>query len=101
MLLGSVLGLWPFDRRPTEKILEKRSSVQLRAYADQRGIAHAEGVEGPGLVRHILDRWDERTGPKYTAGEVIGAVILLSAGFMTTVGLGRLGGGSEEGRAPT
>jgi len=58
LLLGSVLGLWPFGRAPTEKILEKRNDVELRAYAQSRGMAGADDLEATALVEHVLLGWD-------------------------------------------
>lgn len=57
LLLGSVLGLWPFGRAPTEKILEKRSPEQLRMYAESIGLSVAAGIEGRERIDHILVAW--------------------------------------------
>ncbi|NLX14467.1 MAG: DUF368 domain-containing protein [Phycisphaerales bacterium] len=57
LLLGSVLGLWPFGRAPTEKILEKRSPEQLRVYAESIGLPVAAGLEGRARIDHILVAW--------------------------------------------
>ena len=57
LLLGSVLGLWPFGRAPTEKILEKRSPEQLRAYAESIGLPAAAGLEGRERIDHLLVAW--------------------------------------------
>jgi len=54
LLLGSVLGLWPFNRPPTEKILAKRSATQLQAYARDIGMRGADGLTGSSLIEHIL-----------------------------------------------
>ena len=58
LLLGSVLGLWPFGRAPTEKILEKRNDVELRAYAQSLGMTGTDNLEATGLVEHIVLGWD-------------------------------------------
>lgn len=63
MLLGSVLGLWPFGRPPTEKILEKRSDQELLAYAEGLGIEGAKGLSKHELAEHILIAWHLETLP--------------------------------------
>ena len=95
MLLGSVLGLWPFGRAPTEKILEARSDTELRQYATQQGIGDVEALEGEQLAQHIVASWSERSATDYTPAGVITAVISFIVGLLVTAGLGRLG----EGRA--
>ena len=71
LLLGSVLGLWPFGRKRIEKILEKRSNAELRAYAQSWGMAGTDNLETTALVEHILLGWDlmlkppERVAHKY------------------------------------
>ncbi len=57
LLLGSVLGLWPFGRAPTEKILEKRSPEQLRLYAESIGLPVAAGLDGRERIDHLLVAW--------------------------------------------
>jgi len=58
MLWGSVLGLWPFNRPPTEKILAKRSDAQLQVYANRMGLKGASGRTDGALVEYILVGWD-------------------------------------------
>ena len=101
MLLGSVLGLWPFDRKPTEKILEKRPDTELRAFATAKGLAGAEDLDGMALVEHIRNGWADRTGPKYPTPEVLGAILLLVVGFVTTLMLGRVGSNVNKAPVPT
>jgi hypothetical protein len=45
MLLGSVIGLWPFSQPPTEKILQRASDQKLHEYAAREGIAGAENAD--------------------------------------------------------
>jgi putative membrane protein len=63
LLLGSVLGLWPFNRPPAEKALTKRSDAQLQVYAADHGLQGAEGLAGDALVEHILMGADLRVRP--------------------------------------
>ena len=95
MLLGSVLGLWPFGRAPTEKILEKGTDVQLQQFAQAKGIAGAESLESDELRQHIIDNWEERTASAYDVREVVFAVIALAFGMFVTVMLGRFGAKPE------
>ncbi|UCG17784.1 MAG: DUF368 domain-containing protein [Phycisphaerales bacterium] len=91
MLLGSVLGLWPFGRTPTEKILSQADDVQLREFATMKGVAGSADLEGDALIRHIRNHWSSRTASDYTPREVSAAAAALAAGFVTTTLLGRLG----------
>ncbi len=100
VLLGSVLGLWPFGRVPKDNILEKGTDIQLQQFAQAKGIAGAESLEGETLRQHIVDRWETRTAPDYTTQEVVWAVIALGAGMFVTVVLGRFGAKSEAGPEP-
>ncbi|MCK4341409.1 MAG: DUF368 domain-containing protein [Phycisphaerae bacterium] len=36
ILLGSIIGLWPFGKEPGEKALERRSPAELRSFAEGR-----------------------------------------------------------------
>jgi putative membrane protein len=91
MLLGSVLGLWPFGRPPTEKLLSKCDDTRIQQYVEIHGIEGAEGLEGEVLAQHIVARWPDRTSPSYTPREVALSVVALVVGFFATVMLGRLG----------
>jgi len=91
MLLGSVLGLWPFGRTPTEKILSQATDVQLREFAEMEGVAGSADLEGDALIRHIRNHWSSRATSDYTPRGVSGAAVALASGFVTTTLLGRLG----------
>ena len=97
MLLGSVLGLWPFGRAPTEKILTNSTNVELRHYAEQYGIGATDTLEGEELAAHIIAEWPNRTAPDYTFASAAGALIAFIAGLIITAILGRLG---ESRNAP-
>jgi putative membrane protein len=105
ILLGSVIGLWPFTKAPGEKALERRSWAELAAYAQKWQLAldvdmlakdefdrltpeeqtfrHAE------LVRNILAQWDTRRAPTYTTERTATAVVCVVVGFAVTCTLAR------------
>lgn len=91
MLLGSVLGLWPFGRAPTEKILDHQSEAQLRAFADAWGIPILNELSHEGLVRQIVESWPDRTRQSVTAFEYATAFAALLIGMGVTLALGRIG----------
>ncbi len=101
MLLGSVLGLWPFGRPPTEKLLSKCDESRIHEYATIHGITGTADLNKAALVKHVLTQWPERSSPTYTAREVFPAVLALIVGFCTTVLLGRLGATKRKPAAAT
>ncbi len=94
ILLGSVLGLWPFDRAPSEDALERRPVEELLRYADEMGISVA-GVDVEGdkadLVSIITERFESRSKRAVTAGSVAVASAMSMAGFFVTFALSRRG----------
>jgi putative membrane protein len=100
MLLGSVLGLWPFGRPPTEKTLEKRTDAELIQYADQVGIAGADALDGEPLIQHLIDGWDTRTAAQPDAKQILAALLALIAGIVGTVLLGRIGAKPKSADPP-
>jgi putative membrane protein len=58
MLLGSVLGLWPFGRAMTDEILEKRSVAELSDYAGDLGLKNVESMPHEELIEHLVVAWD-------------------------------------------
>lgn len=102
MLLGSVLGLWPFGRPPTEKLLHEQTPAKLRAFADREGITETQGLEGDALAQRVLAGWDERQSNPYETRRVVTASAMFVAGLIVTTLLGRLGGGKEpdDGDSP-
>lgn len=91
ILLGSVLGLWPFAQAPTEKILDRRSDSELHRYAQREGISGVEGLIGEELILHIKEHWPTRTAVPYTPRTIGEALIALVVGLLITVFIGRLG----------
>lgn len=93
ILLGSVVGLWPFDRVPAEKALEELAEmdvVALREFAAGRQVPGLDGVGDEALVEHIRASWGERAGSDLTAGNAVLAGGLVIVGFGMTYGLSRL-----------
>lgn len=88
LLLGSVLGLWPFGRAPTEKILSSRTDVELVAFAHRHGIELDTEPTAPAPADQIRNRWQHRTVSDYPPKQIAGAVIMLVAGFACTLALG-------------
>jgi len=95
MLLGSVLGLWPFGRPPTEKILDSRTVTELVQFAETHEIPITRGMTHEQLVEHIYADWDKRGVDDYAPATVVSAVIMLIIGLATTLSLGRLGVSSK------
>ena len=91
MLLGSVLGLWPFGRPPTMKILEQRTDSELRTFAEDKGISDTADLEGPHLAKQIMENWEHRTVSPYSAGTIGSASAMLLAGLIITLMLGYYG----------
>jgi uncharacterized membrane protein len=96
MLLGSVLGLWPFGREPGKKALAKRTATELRAFAQERGIAGLDVVPDEQAARYILENWSRRSADDYDAGRVVRAALMLIVGFAATFALSRGSPGDER-----
>lgn len=100
ILLGSVIGLWPFGRAPGDKALERQEMGALITFAqtwqvpaiadlelpDDDEAAHAE------VVAAILQNWNSRQAPDYTPGRISAALAMVIAGFVATFLLSRLRG---------
>lgn len=100
ILLGSVVGLWPFGRMPGEKALERRSLAELQSFAAEWGIGEWElvGEDPEALAKHIRQGWGTRTRATYSLGESMQAFVLVVLGFVTTFLVSRLDGGRESVR---
>lgn len=96
LLLGSVVGLWPFGRQPAAKALERRTPAELRDYAVAWQIPGSADVAEGELVAHILAGWASRRTPTYSGGAVAVALVLAGTGFVTTYLVGR-GGRRRDG----
>ena len=94
ILLGSVLGLWPFSQSVGEKALEDRPIEEIQAYATRWQIPDAAGItDKEQLIAHVLDRevWAQRTQPAMTGGSIGLSVVFVVIGFGATFALSRLG----------
>lgn len=90
ILLGSVIGLWPFGKAPSEDALERRSLTELRAFAARWQVpGHASVSDQEALAKHIADNWERRATSSFTAGSIGMAVGLAAAGFLATYALSR------------
>ncbi len=99
MLLGSVIGLWPFGRVPSEDAMERRSPIELRHYADRCGISLPDEADKPAIIAAITD-YPNPTGlgdPPPSAIAIAALAVL--GGFMVTRALAAKGqvlsGGGE------
>lgn len=90
MLLGSVLGLWPFGRRPTEEILERRSLAELVHFADRNGIALADPLDHEACVAQIQTDWQNARSVSVPPSQKAAAAVFLILGLAITTLLGRL-----------
>ncbi len=91
MLVGSVIGLWPFGREPSQDALENRSAEELVVYMAKVGIAPPEEPSHESLMGQISTHWGDRTVSDYATGSVVPAGLMVIAGFCGTTILGRRG----------
>lgn len=94
ILLGSVVGLWPFGKQPSVKALERRTPTELRSFGARWEVPTLEDVADEELASAIHERWDERGRSAYTAASVGRACALVMAGFVMTSLLARSKGGA-------
>ena len=100
MLLGSMIGLWPFGRQPSPDALERRTAAELARFAEIKGVGAHPGLSRGELAEHILAGWSERnTENDYASGSVALAALLVVGGFLTTAALSRRGGGGVSGHS--
>jgi putative membrane protein len=91
ILLGSVFGLWPFGREPSEKALEKRTMAELVSLIETRQIPGWSGLEDhAAAMAFIRENWSKRAAPDYTTGSVMLAIVLVVGGFVATFLLSQL-----------
>jgi putative membrane protein len=94
VLLGSVMGLWPFTQTVGAKALEGRSFEEILDYARGQHLPGIEAIDDKAvLIEHITDRavWAQRRPPAITLSAAATAVAMVVVGFGTTFGLSRVG----------
>jgi putative membrane protein len=102
VLLGSVIGLWPFTQSVGQKALEARSFEELLNYARAHGVPGVEKIDDKTeLIARITDPavWARRTEPAISARVAATALMMVLAGFAGTFVLSRTGTSAcDEGR---
>jgi putative membrane protein len=94
ILLGSVIGLWPFTQTVGEKALEARTMEEIRAYAARIHLPGVDGIESKEeLIAWVTDPevLRQREAPGLAVGSVVTAVLMALVGFGVTFALSRLG----------
>jgi putative membrane protein len=108
VLLGSVVGLWPFGKMPSRDALAKRTTDELVAYADAMGIDLGEPATGEpatgglprgddaaevraALASSIREHWERRAATDLTGSNIALAGVMVLIGFGVTFQLGRRG----------
>ncbi len=91
MLIGSVLGLWPLGRAPSEDALGRRDLSELVSFAEQHGILLADVETVAGVSAEILGGWSQRGKTGYGAGSIAMAGVMVVVGFCATSMLSRRG----------
>ncbi len=92
ILLGSVIGLWPFDKEPGQKALERRSPAELRTFVQRWQIPAVADLDDRSdspanqqtLAAAILQHWPQRGESAYKAQRVATAALLVILGFAAT-----------------
>jgi len=100
LLLGSVIGLWPFGRVPSEDAMNRRPAAELIQFAARRGIDVPAGLAPDQLVPYIRERWTTNRDINPYAPSTVGfAALSTCVGFLATCRLSRKSA-SLRGRAP-
>ncbi len=95
ILLGSVIGLWPFAQPAGHKALEARSLDEVRAYAKKWSIPDVDRFRDKNALIDYLAQpevWKRGHRPPIDARAILLAVIMAGIGFGMTAALSRLGG---------
>jgi putative membrane protein len=100
LLLGSVIGLWPFTQSVGEKALEARSFDEVLDYARARGVPGVEEIDDKAtLIEHLTGEggaWSRRTAPPVTTAGVTTALVMMLVGFAATSVLSRASTGTRD-----
>ena len=97
ILLGSVVGLWPFSKEPGEKALERRTPTELRSFSQKwqiPGVTESDDGSDTDENKHELatvihQNWHLRGQSSYSPGLIALAAGLAAAGFVVTFLLAR------------
>ena len=103
VLLGSVIGLWPFTQSVGQKALEARSFEELLSYAQARGVPGAADIDDKAeLIARTTDpaAWVRRTEPAISARAAGTALVMVLVGFAGTFVLSRTGTRAGAGSRP-
>ena len=99
VLLGSVIGLWPFAQSIGEKALEARSFEEVLDYARGRGVPGVEGIDDKAkLIEYLTegDAWVRRTKSPVTTREAGTGLVMVVVGFAATYVLSRASAGTSD-----
>ena len=98
ILLGSVLGLWPFSQSAGVKALEPRSLTELQNYARLRGVEEADALNREALIERLTSAASGKSLKPFpmTKGNVSMTLVLVALGFAATSILSR-GGDRNDG----
>lgn len=91
MLLGSVIGLWPFGRVPSDDALVRRDMSELVTFAARHEIPLVDAGDKDAIVTQILTGWSVRGVDDYAADTIVVAVLMVMVGFAVTFTLARRG----------
>lgn len=90
ILLGSVVGLWPFGKAPSEEALRRRTPAELSAFVSRWQIPVPPETSGrEELVEQIMQNWDRRKAASVTVGTAGLAAAMVVVGFAVTCLLSR------------
>lgn len=85
MLLGSVIGLWPFGIKPSQQAMAGRDANELLRLAQRKGLHVDDGMKSEALIAHIEEHWRDRSKANDYAPFAVGsAVMVMVAGFGVT-----------------
>ena len=103
ILLGSVIGLWPFGKEPGERALQRRTPAELRAFVEKwriPGLGTLVAQPDPPseaeteafvheLAHSIGENWDQRGRSSYSTKKIALALVCVLVGFGVTYALAR------------
>lgn len=104
VLLGSVIGLWPFTQSVGEKALEARSFEEVREYARRWRVPGVEEIgDQAKLIEHLTEgeAWSRRTTPPVSVRAAGTASLMALVGFAVTVALSRSSVSANQESQPT